>query len=64
MSAYTIQESPHGTYALTINNQLIAQASDRATLERMKTGFENSNHADRAEQNTNNNTTRDGIQAR
>ncbi|MEV7645842.1 MULTISPECIES: hypothetical protein [Actinomycetes] len=64
MSTYAIQETPLGTYALTINNQLMAQATDRATLERMKTGFENSNHAQRAEQNTNNNTTRDGIQAR
>lgn len=64
MSSYTIQESPLGTFALTINNQLIAQASDRATLERMKAGFENSNHADRAEQNTNNNTTKDGIEPR
>lgn len=64
MTSYTIQESPLGTYALTINNQLMAQASDRATLERMKTGFENSNHADRAEQNANNHTIRDGIEAR
>ncbi|MGP5599580.1 hypothetical protein ACTXOJ_11370 [Glutamicibacter arilaitensis] len=61
MTAYTIQESPPGTFSLTINNQLIAQASDRATLERMKAGLENSNNAQRAEQNTNNNTTKDGI---
>lgn len=64
MTDYTIQESPLGTYALIINNQLMAQATDRATLERMKTSFENSNHAQRAEQNANNNTIRDGIQAR
>lgn len=64
MSPYDITESPLGTYSLTINNQLMAQATDRATLERMKTGFENSNHAQRAEQNTNNNAIRDGIQAR
>lgn len=63
MTSYTIQESPPGTFSLTINNQLIAQASDRATLERMKAGLENSNHAQQAEQNTNNNTTKDGIQA-
>lgn len=64
MTSYTIQESPLGTYALTINNQLMAQATDRATLERVKTGFENSNHAERAEQNTNNNNIKDGIEAR
>lgn len=68
MTSYTIQESPLGTYALTINNQLIAQATDRATLERMKTSFENSTHAERVLRNTyydaNTNEIRDGIDVR
>lgn len=64
MSAYTIQESPLGTYALLLGNQLMAQASERVDCERVKTAFENSNHAERAEQNANSNTTRDGIEAR
>lgn len=63
MTTYTIT-SQHGTHCLMLGTMLIAQATDLESLERVKAGFENSNHAQRAEQNTNNNTTRDGIQAR
>ncbi|TFH57295.1 hypothetical protein [Glutamicibacter arilaitensis] len=67
MSDYQITEHL-GCFALTINNQLIAQATDRATLERMKTSFENSNHAERVLRNTyydaGSNEIRDGIEAR
>lgn len=67
MSSYQITETL-GTYALTINNQLIAQASDQATLERMKTTFENSTHAERVlrsvHYDADSNEIRDGIDAR
>ena len=67
MSYYKITETL-GTFALTINNQLIAQATDRATLERMKTSFENSTHAERVLKATYydaaTNEIRDGIDVR
>lgn len=67
MSTYKITETL-GTYTLTINNQLIAQATDRATLERMKTSFENSTHAQRVLKATyydaGSNEIRDGIEPR
>lgn len=40
MSTYTIQESPLGTYTLTLDGQLIMQASDLAAIERVKAGLE------------------------
>lgn len=67
MSSYQITETL-GTFALTINNQLIAQATDRATLERMKTSFENSTHAQRVlravHYDAETNEIRDGIEPR
>lgn len=46
MSTYQITESPLGTYTLTLGNQLVAQATDKAALERVKTGLEH-RHPDR-----------------
>ena len=67
MSDYQITEHL-GCFALTINNQRIAQATDRATLERMKTSFENSTHAQRVlravHYDADTNEIRDGIEAR
>ena len=68
MSAYTIQESPLGTFALLLGTQLIMQASDREDCERVKTALENSTHAERVLRNTyydaGSNEIRDGIDAR
>jgi len=44
MSAYTIQESPLGTYTLMLGNQLIMQATNREDCERVKTGLEHRGH--------------------
>lgn len=67
MSDYQITETL-GTFALTINNQLIAQATDQVTLERMKTSFENSTHAQRVLRSVHydaeTNEIRDGIDVR
>ena len=67
MSSYQITETL-GTFALTINNQLIIQSTDRTDCERMKTSFENSTHAQRVLRNTyydaDTNQIRDGIEAR
>lgn len=46
MSAYTIQESPLGTFALLLGTQLIMQATDRDDCERVKNGLEH-RHPDR-----------------
>lgn len=46
MSAYTIQESPLGTFALLLGTQLIMQASNREDCEKVKAGLEH-RHPDR-----------------
>lgn len=46
MTSYTIQESPLGTYALMLGNQLIMQATNREDCERVKAGLEH-RHPDR-----------------
>lgn len=65
MSSYTIQESPLGTFALTINNQLIIQSTDRTDCERVMTALEHRGHAERVLKATyydaNSNEIRDGI---
>lgn len=43
---YRIEESPLGTYALYLNQQLIMQASNREDCEKVKTGLEH-RHPDR-----------------
>lgn len=45
MTTYTITEQ-HGTHCLMLGNMLIAQATDRATLERIRAGLEH-RHPDR-----------------
>ena len=68
MTSYTIQESPLGTYALLLGNQLIMQATNREDCERVKTALENSTHAQRVLRNTyydaDSNEIRDGIEPR
>lgn len=68
MSAYTIQESPLGTFALLLGTQLIIQSTDRTDCERMKATLEDSTHAQRVLKATyydaDSNTIRDGIEAR
>lgn len=46
MTAYSIQESPLGTYALMLGNQLIMQNTNREDCERVKAGLEH-RHPDR-----------------
>ena len=68
MTAYTIQESPLGTFALMLGTQLIMQATERADCERVKTGLEDSTHAQRVLTATyydaTDNTIKDGIEPR
>lgn len=68
MSAYKIQESPLGTFALLLGTQLIMQSSNREDCERIKTTLEDSNHAQRVlravHYDAATNEIRDGIQAR
>lgn len=47
MTAYTIQESPLGTFALLLGTQLIMQATDREDCERVETALEHRGHAER-----------------
>lgn len=68
MSAYTIQESPLGTYALLLGTQLIMQSTNREDCERVKTALENSTHAQRVlravHYDAKTNEIRDGIEPR
>lgn len=68
MSAYTIQESPLGTFALLLGTQLIMQATDKAECVRVKTALEDSTHAQRVLKATysdaSSNEIKDGIDAR
>lgn len=68
MTAYTIQESPLGTYALLLGTQLIMQASNREDCERVMTALENSTHAQRVlravHYDRDSNEIRDGIEPR
>lgn len=68
MTAYTIQESPLGTFALLLGTQLILQSSDREDCERVMTALENSTHAQRVlravHYDADSNTIRDGIDVR
>ena len=68
MTAYTIQESPLGTFALMLGTMLIMQATDREDCKRVKTALEDSTHAQRVLRNTyydaETNQIKDGIEAR
>lgn len=75
MSAYTIQESPLGTYALMLGQQLIIQAGNPDNPElayaecvRVRDVLQDRGHAERVLANTYydsaDNTIKDGIQAR
>lgn len=44
MTCYTIQESPLGTYALMLNQQLIMQATERADCERVRDALQDRGH--------------------
>lgn len=68
MTTYTIQESPLGTFALLLGNQLIMQSTNREDCERVKTALENSTHAQRVlravHYDADTNEIRDGIEPR
>ena len=60
---YTIQESPLGTYALMLNQQLIMQATSRVECVRVRDVLQDRGHAERVlgavEYNSENNTIED-----
>lgn len=65
---YRIEESPLGTYALILNQQLIMQATSRAECVRVRDVLDDRGHAERVLVNTyydrDTNQIKDGIQAR
>ena len=65
---YRIEESPLGTYALMLNQQLIMQATSRAECVRVRDALQDRGHAERVLRNTyydrDTNQINDGIQAR
>ena len=65
---YRIEESPLGTYALMLGQQLIIQATSRAECVRVRDVLDDRGHAERVlgavKYNAENNTITDGIQAR
>ncbi|MGP5048749.1 hypothetical protein [Glutamicibacter ardleyensis] len=65
---YRIEESPLGTYALYLNQQLIMQATSRAECVRVRDVLQDRGHAEWVLSNTyydrDTNEIRDGIQPR
>ena len=61
---YLIEESPLGTYALMLNQQLIMQATSRAECVRVRDVLDDRGHAERVlgavKYNAENNTIEDG----
>ena len=65
---YRIEDSPLGTYALMLNQQLIMQATSRAECVRVRDVLQDRGHAERVLRNTYydsaDNQIKDGIPAR